>query len=194
MSVTADYLLPQGTPPLDGDALDDAFQQAVVGITGLSGSLVRPRWQAQPPQQPDNLTNWAAVGVTTVRNSDYTWFKEADDGQSLSQHRQQELNVMVSFYGPLAVANANLLADGIEIPNNTWGLLAVGIKLIGTENIIRVPDITNAQWINRCDIQIRFRREVVRTYLIPTVLSSTGTLYGNEPEGQDVTSSFNVEP
>lgn len=194
MSITADYLLPTSNP-IDGDDLDNQLQLAVVGITGLPGNLVRPRWQAQPPQQPDNETNWCAVGVINNRNTDYTWIRLNSDNLSSTQYRQQEFTMLASFYGPLAVTYANMLNDGIEIPNNMWGLYAVGIKLIGVDgDIIRVPDITNAQWINRADINIRFRRETSRVYGIPSVLSSSGTLNGEDPGGVDVVSSFNVDP
>lgn len=194
MSITADYLIPQGTQPLDDDALNDQMQKMVVGITGLPGNYVRPRWQSTPPQQPDNLINWCAVGIIDAENTDYTWIKLNSDNLTSTQYRQQEFRCLCSFYGPNSVGNANMLSDGLEIPNNMWGLYAVGIKLIGSSGLTRVPDLTNAQWINRCDITIRFRRETSRVYGIPSVLSSSGTLYGNEPEGQDVVSTFDVEP
>jgi len=53
------------TSPLMDAALDAVFQALVVGITGLPGTLVRPRWQPVPPTQPSVTTNWAAIGVTT---------------------------------------------------------------------------------------------------------------------------------
>jgi hypothetical protein len=195
MSITADYLLPTGPQPIDDDALNDALVAAVVGITGLPGNLVRPRWQAQPPQQPDNMVNWCAAGITDNQNVDYTYIKLNSDQLGSTQYRQQELSFLCSFYGPSSVGNANMLADGIEIPNNMWGLNAIGVKLIGSNQPTRIPDLTNAQWINRCDVTIRFRRETSRIYGIPSVLSSSGTLDGDDNGVEPpVHSVFDVEP
>jgi hypothetical protein len=51
--------------PLEDDDLDNAFQGLVVGITGLDQSLVRPRWQSNPPKQPEPTIDWCAIGVTS---------------------------------------------------------------------------------------------------------------------------------
>src|ERR1022692_10145 len=47
----------------EDDALDALLQGLVVGVTAIPGNLVRPRWQPVPPPQPDQNTNWCAIGV-----------------------------------------------------------------------------------------------------------------------------------
>lgn len=55
-TTTPGYLPPSTSPAYDA-ALDQMFHDLVMGITGLTGDLVRPRWQAEPPQQPEHSVN-----------------------------------------------------------------------------------------------------------------------------------------
>lgn len=185
------YLLPTGPAVLEDDALEDALQAAVVGVTGIAGNYVRPRYQLQPPQQPDQSINWCACGVMSNRMTDYNYQKLHDD-LTFQQWRQSELEYLCSFYGPNSVGNANQLADGLCIPNNMWYLNSVGIKLIGCSDLTRVPDLTNTLWINRCDITVRFRRETTRLYGIPRVLTSENTIYFDENGILVITDHVNV--
>lgn len=53
--------------PLAGTSLANFLQQMVSGITGIDQTLVRPRWQTEPPNRPAQATNWAAIGVERRR-------------------------------------------------------------------------------------------------------------------------------
>ena len=66
------YFIPSA--PLEDDALDAVLQAMVVGITGLSGDLVRSQWQVVSPKQPERYTNWCAIGVLTSTPDDNPWF------------------------------------------------------------------------------------------------------------------------
>jgi hypothetical protein len=52
-SRTAGYLGPRDTPQqlVDG-AWDDFLHDVIAGTTGLDPTLVRPRWQSEPPNIP----------------------------------------------------------------------------------------------------------------------------------------------
>ena len=68
-SATGDVLSPVlDTPPEYDDDLDALFQPIVAQITGLDGSLVRPRWQPTVGKvpTPNPGTDWCAIGVTTI--------------------------------------------------------------------------------------------------------------------------------
>jgi hypothetical protein len=70
-SATGGLLAPVAeVPPLTDDALDALFQVAVSGITGISGALVRPRWQPTPPKHPEPSVDWCAIGITDITPDD----------------------------------------------------------------------------------------------------------------------------
>ena len=63
-SATGGYLLPTGTNPYPSTLTFLQFMNTVMaGISGLPSALVRPRWQPNPPVQPDIDTDWLAFGV-----------------------------------------------------------------------------------------------------------------------------------
>lgn len=70
-SATGGYLFPAQPPPLPANLTFKQFLQTVfVGLSNLSGDLVRPSWQPNPPKQPDLYTNWMAIGITSVTPDD----------------------------------------------------------------------------------------------------------------------------
>src|SRR5262249_35203430 len=94
------YLLPDPTPAvLEDDALIAAFQGMVAGITGVPGKLVRPRWQPEPPNQPDFQTNWIAMGISATDSDKFAYVRQIDD-EHMEVQRDQWLTLLLSFYGP----------------------------------------------------------------------------------------------
>ena len=122
-SSTPGYVLPTGDAPTYDAALDAIFQQMIVGLTGMQGSLVRPRWQPVMPKQPEPNVDWCAIGVTLIDPDAGPAFvhDSTGDGQDVAL-RHESIDVLCSFYGPNAAANAALVRDAIAIPQNNNAL------------------------------------------------------------------------
>jgi hypothetical protein len=181
-SASGGYLAPEADLTPDGDSLDDALQVLVAGVTGLDGTLVRPRWQPEPPLSPDKRVTWCAVGVQsqTPDANPYEMHDPAGDGDTTMQ-RHETLDVLVSFYGPQSQVTAGVLRDGLFIGQNRETARAQGLALVEVGPLRRVPDLINQIWRNRVDLGITFRRQVNRTYPIRNLLSAAGTIQSDAP-------------
>lgn len=168
------FLLPSGPGEDDDDALNGTLQVWVRGITGLPGNLVRPRWQAQPPPQPDQNVDWASVGFTTERSDTNAWFGHdptGDGGVGFSRmQRQQELEATVTFYGPNANRYADLMLDGALIGQNGDVLTAKDIMLAGAGTVRTMPELLGQIWVRRADASFTMRRQLDRVYPIRTIV------------------------
>lgn len=179
-SASGGYLLPTDTV-IDDQALQDLLQGAVVGITGLPGPMVRPRWQTDPPPLPAVGADWAAIGAIsfdTEGNAYIEHLDEEDSGLGTDELTNWEaFDVIVSFYGPNAQRSAGRFRDGIQVPQNREALWTNGnivyVDARGPENL---PDLRNDQWVQRYDIRARFRRAVSRTYTVRNLVEASGTI------------------
>lgn len=158
------YVAPITPPdPLEGNALENAFQALVAGITGLDPTLVRPRWQPEPVNMPDFSQTWAAVGITETSSDRFVYTKQIDrDTEQLE--RDQVLTVMFSFYGPDAQYMLERFQDGIAIERNRADLRTVGIKLTEIKDPRQLPALLKEKWQKRLDVEGIFRRRIIRLY------------------------------
>ena len=166
-SVTGSSLLPVGEALPADASLEDVLQAHVVGITGLPGALVRPRWQPTVPKMPEPCETWAAIGISTT---------DADAGPVLNQGaevggyiRHETIQVMVTFYGPHAEQKIKQLRDGMHIRQNNQALLAIKAKVVQCGDIKSVPEQYNMQWVRRYDMTYTLHRRVELTYPISTI-------------------------
>jgi hypothetical protein len=175
-SSVAGYLQPTGTAPPEDADLDSIFQQLLVGITGLPGNMVRPRWQAIVPKQPEPATNWCAVGVTGIEHdaNSYEQHNPAGNGSD-SLIRHEIITVLCSFYGAGALNFASQARDGMYVAQNNSTLDQFEMGLVEVGSIVTAPELVNQQWIRRFDLSMRIRRRVVRTYPILNILSAQAT-------------------
>ncbi len=169
-SATGGVLPPVPPLPIDDEALDAVFQSLVASITGLDGTLVRPRWQPVPPKQPPPATNWCAVAVVNVQPDAGPWIDYIAATNTSIEWDHEELTLLVSFYGPNAASFARLLRLGIAIPQNWESLTAQQIAYVTCDAIRKVPELVNQQWIIRQDLSLTFRRKVEMTYAVQNLL------------------------
>ncbi|NTG86203.1 hypothetical protein G6L15_08595 [Agrobacterium rhizogenes] len=176
-SSTGGYLVPTSQPPATDDALDDQIQEAVVGITGLDATLVRPRWQPTPAKQPPAATNWCAIGVTSMDADTYAWVGHHADSQGYDEmQRHVTFDVLASFYGPSGQSYAGLLRDGLQIAQNREALYLQGISFVEASKIIAAPALINEQWVRKYDLTVTLRTQITRTYAVLNLLSASGSI------------------
>ncbi|MBB4017380.1 hypothetical protein GGR16_002409 [Chelatococcus caeni] len=195
-SSTGGYLVPDGPPapqPLQDDALDDFFQGLIVGLTGLPGPMVRPRWQPKPPKQPPADADWCAIGIVNVTPDDNAYVGHVPDGaggEGVDQlQRHEVLDILASFYGPNRQHYAGMARDGLSIAQNREPLFHADMGFVGVGPLIAAPEFANQQWIKRSDFTIQVRRQVTRVYPVRNLLSAQGEFIADNGLSQ----SFTVE-
>lgn len=186
-SATGGYLTPT-TSVVNDNALDLIFQAAVVGITGLPGDMVRPRWQATPPVQPERDVNWCAVGVIDVVADANAAFVDGDTSSQLQRH--ETMTVLASFYGPQSSGYRQRLRDGLAVKQNQDALKAQGIAFCYADGETIAPALVNNTWRRRHDIRLVFRRNARRSYEILSILSAPVEI----SSASGLTQSITVEP
>lgn len=183
-SSTGGYLLPNPEFPTlpQSLTLKQFLQVALVGISGLDGVFVRPKWQREPPKQPDIDINWMAFAVTQS-NPDanaYTGLKE-DDTAILQRH--ETLEIQCSFYGPDCEDLASLVRDGFQIQQNLEGFRFANMGFVSVSQAIHLPELVHERWIDRVEMSIYLRREIQRAYPVLFFASAGGTIKTVLPSG-----------
>jgi hypothetical protein len=174
-SAAGGYITDALPGPPSADAVEAALQTMVAQLSGLPGSLVRPRWQKLPPVQPDAETTWIAVGVVAVEADDYPTIRHVSD-ESLDGKlppgydiltRHQTITVTATFYGPDAENTAGRVRDALYLPSNFAPVGSpCGLKLREVHDLARTPEMINQQWVNRIDLRIEYRQQIERRYAI----------------------------
>lgn len=173
--------LPSPAPaPLTGLALNNFLQGWVVGITGLDGTFVRPRWQPEPPIIPDAAIAWCAIGIRDRRGDAFPFIGHDGDGSSGNGFdqiiRNEELDLLCSFYdlGSNGMADllAELMRDGAVISQNREVLKAQNFDIGFVGDVIPVASLLKSRWLYRVDLPIQVRRQVVRQYPVLNILSA----------------------
>lgn len=190
--------------PLYDAALDAFFQPLLAGLSGISGTLVIPRWQVVPLNKPAQTVNWCAFGITvhdapanayTTHQSllyDQNDQPKYDDGLHNYDETpvQSQRDVLVTtediemdcaFYGPAARGNAAQVRDGWQIAQNRESLQLANMGFVGAGVIRSAPELINNLWHSRADMILYFRRAVVRTYPVLDLLSAQGTAQNDDP-------------
>jgi len=175
-SATGGYIPPSSGSAYDQE-LEDIFQAFIVGITSLPGDMVRPRFQRDPPPFPEIGEDWCAFAVKNIKPDDGPYFDQKDE--TMDSIRHEELTLFLSFYGDHGQSIANVLKDGLGIPQNIAQLKAQKIKFISTGEIITAPDFLNNQYVHRYDLAAVFKRKTSRTFAVKSFVDA-GTIKFNQ--------------
>jgi hypothetical protein len=169
-SSTGGPLLPLAGDPLEDDALDDFLQGFIVGITGMPGVAVWPRWQPEPPNIPEWGVDWAAVGVSMREGDTYAVEEHESDGVTIVT-RHETLDITTTFYGPNCQRNAALLRDGLGLAQNREPLFRNGMGLVGVGQLQRGGDLVKNRWMQTSELPWSIRRIINRTYPIRDIVA-----------------------
>lgn len=162
-------------PPLVGQPFDDFLEQVVAAITGLDPTLVRPRFQNEPPNLPDFGTDWAAVGVLRYDPVGYPAARHDPNGNGSDWQQDTEyLDFLCSFYGPNCDLNSRQLRSGLFVAQNREALYLNGVGLVDVGNRLRVPAYLKERWTDKYDVNVRLVRVVLQAYPVLNLLSIVG--------------------
>lgn len=189
------YIGPTETTALPKNLTLTQFLQTVfVGISGLPGDLVRPRWQPNPPKRPEIETNWMGVAImNSVPDANaYTDTKLVESTVAYESQRNEILEIGCSVYGPEAIENYGLIRDGFQIPNNLAALNAANMGIVEVGRMQSLPEFFNERWWNRVECSVFIRRKIQREYPIPTLISALGQIH-TVIGGEDYTLDWNTE-
>jgi hypothetical protein len=155
-------------------ALRRFLQGVLVGVTGLEPSNVRPRWQTNPPVIPDATVDWAAFGISKRTGSSDVSIEQKEFSATIN--RQEQLEVLVSVYGPNAESYCELFREGIALGQNRETLFLACIGSVETTPMLHVPELLNNQWYNRCDFTWVLNRETNKDYQILCLVGAIGAI------------------
>jgi hypothetical protein len=167
-------VLTQTSGPTEGITFRHFLQTIIVGVTGIANTLVRPRWQQNPPPIPSINVNWLAFGISSRRQDANSYVLAATAKTTLIRH--EELDIMCSFYGPDCLDYSGRLIDGMHISQNRESMMLAGVGLVGFSDTTHIPELVNDRYIERADVVMTIKREIRRDYQVLTFLAANGTI------------------
>ncbi len=195
-SSTGGYLVPTSTGgDLNDKALAQFLQQVVVNIAGLPGPLVRPRWQAEPPNIPDITVNWCSIGPGRRYRDSYAYVRQSSGGNGSSTViRNRLMDILCTFYGPGAEQNAEYLAQGFEVPQNREVMQKAGFNIVAPpRDSFAVPRLVKQRWYYAVDIDFTVRQQLQYTFSVLNLTGAQGTLTTDD-QAKLITEDIAVNP
>ena len=166
--------------PFPDKAVDiAAIHDALVSVSGIDGSLVRARWQLNPPPMPDSSTNWIAFsfnslsvgGIPEIDHSDSD-ISDPEAANSTARIRQ-EMTVRVSCFGADGLNVAESIRAGLSMPFNNVALQSAGMTMLYVDpQLVRSPDIVNGRWVDKWDVSFKIGRMANRKFNVRSIASA----------------------
>jgi hypothetical protein len=184
----AGYLGPNDPPaPEHGlpedDSWEDFLHDVFAGVTGLDPTLVRPRWQEEPPLRPDISVDWMAFGTTATRTDFVPVFYHIDDGADGydAMQEQEELDILLSFYGPNCEKYQSYCRRGLFVDQNQAVFRANAVGMVSTTGFTRAAELVKERWWPRTDMTVTVRREVRYNYTVMNLLRAQVDIGASPP-------------
>jgi len=199
---TSPFLAPDTTNNLNDEQLRNFLQQLIAGLTGIDGKYVRPRWQKNVGNAPTVDSDWISFGILNFKNDVFAYEGHVPDriiqsqtynsqgyneggfgGEVIEQaaynfvHRMQEIEIMVTFYGPNAASLSDRFTLGLQLSTNREPLSKAGMALIECLDPVSVPTLLNELWQYAVDVRLRLRRQQVFKYAVPSIKATEIDLY-----------------
>ncbi len=158
-----------GSIHVTGKLLNRFLTVYFAALACMDSKLFRPRWQPEPPNLPTdakgNAADWCALGITKRKADTFAYEGHNKEGDGFDEViRNEELEILVSFYGPNSDANADRLRDGFQLAQNRELLAKNEMGLIETGDITIVPALVKERWLYRADMTVYIRRAITRGY------------------------------
>lgn len=177
-SATGGYIR-QTSGPVDNLDFRRFIGTVLVGISGFAPELVRPAWQQNPAPIPGIDTDWMAFGQTARRIDFDAYQTENTAGTLTTQTRNEEVDFLLTFYGPNCLGLASELRDAADITQNQEALYLAGMAIVDFTDITHAPELVNERWFDRCDMTMTIRREIRREYRILNFVAANGVIHAN---------------
>ena len=188
-SSTGGYLAPNNTV-LEDQQLENFLHNVFVGITGLDNTLVRPAYQEESPTIPAINVDWMAFNLTNRNPLNASTIQMSEDGETASSYREELIDVVCSFYGPMCHYNALNLSQGLWVSQNRDVLKTQGINLYSTNDAIFAPELINNRYYRRCDVTITLTRGVEIDYNILSLQDLSGGIEADDNSGNVITATI----
>jgi hypothetical protein len=175
--MTTGYVKPETLKQFPkGLTLPQFLQTLIVGLSGLDGTLVRPKWQVEPAESPDIEIQWISFGLVKTTPDANAYVGVAEDGSNVFQ-RHEGLELGLTIFGPEGAALAGLIRDGFFIYQNLEALRSANMGFTKTGPALVVPELVNERRLNKVEMSVFLRREIQRVYPVLTLVSANGQIH-----------------
>jgi hypothetical protein len=162
--------------------LSQFLQTVIVGLSNLDGTLVVPKWQVEPPKDPELEVEWISFGIVNQSPDANAYVAVDANGNNVFQ-RHEGIELGLSIYGPGCNGLAGLIRDGFSIYQNLEALRAANMGFTKVGPALVLPELINERWRNKVEMSVFLRREIQRVYPVLTLISANGQIHsfvGNE--------------
>ena len=186
------FVLPSSPDPINDDLLENFFHDVLGSILNLDPTLVRPRWQTNPPNQPSNPTTWLSFGIERTPNQANDLVSYTYTDGVLTNAWYEEFKILCSFYGPQMGMFATRLKAGLSIQQNRDAIdfsfsevagppvvdtfTSTGITYVNCSEPRNVSILINDIWQKKIDMFVTFRRQIEYSYPIESITQVQATL------------------